>query len=108
MKANNTYPIIDPGDDLTQTPTGTSRVEIAHIYLVPSSSTFTITPLLEVMPYYPIYALEAGYASSDHSKGTIEQRLTDLGFKQGSLVISGNGYSSLSIPTNSTSKIKVE
>ena len=104
MKANNTYPIIDPGDDLTQTPTGTSRVEIAHIMLIPATSIFAITPLLQVMPYYPTYSLEAGYASSDHSKGTIEQRLTDLGFKQGSLVVSGSGYSSLSIPTNSLVK----
>ena len=47
MKANNTYPIIDPGDDLTQTPTGTSRVEIAHIMLIPATSTFAITPILE-------------------------------------------------------------
>lgn len=31
-------------------------------------------------------ATEATYASSDHTKGTIEERLTNLGFKQGSLV----------------------
>ena len=113
LKGNADYPIVNPGDDLTTTPTGTSRLLIAWVYLVPSSSTFTITRKIDVITYYPSYALnaseashasEADYASSDHSKGTIEQRLTDLGFKQGSLSITGSGYSSLSISANSLTK----
>lgn len=103
LKGNEAYPVIDAGDDLTTTPTGTSRLLIAKVYLVPSSSTFTIDRQISVIPYYPTYALEAEYASSDHSKGTIEQRLTDLGFKSGSLTVSVSGATATS-PTNSLVK----
>lgn len=111
LKANSNYPVVSPGDDLTQVTTGTSRLPIAHVYLQPASSTFTITPLLEVIPYrptrfeqtnvgsqgVPVYIDENGepkpiasyagvariatYASTDTSKGTIEERLTALGFR---------------------------
>lgn len=109
LKGNADYPVVNPGDDLTTTPTGTSRLLIAHVYLVPSSSTFTITREINYLRYYPDYALEshhtteADYASSDHSKGTIEQRLTDLGFKSGSLTVSVSGGTASS-PTNSLVK----
>lgn len=102
LKGSESYPTIDTGDDLTTTPTGTSRLLIAQVLL--QNNAITITPKLEVIPYYPTYSLEAEYASSDHSKGTIEQRLTDLGFKSGSCIISGSGYTSYSSYVNSLVK----
>lgn len=44
---------------------------------------------------------EATYAGSDHTKGTIEERLTSLGFKEGSFTISD-----ASIKTTKTNVIK--
>lgn len=37
----------------------------------------------------------ATYASSDYSKGTIEERLTNLGFKQGSFIVENQSSSSV-------------
>lgn len=51
LKGNEDYPVIDTGDDLTTTPTGTSRLLIAKVYLVPSSSTFTIQRQIDVLPF---------------------------------------------------------
>ena len=98
------YPVIDRGDDLTTYPEGIARIplyeftinggEIASIYLV-----------LPVIPYAKdikesiengkIKAKIATYASDDILKGTIEERLTRLGFKSGVITFAGKSYGSV-------------
>lgn len=45
-------------------------------------------------------ATEAQYASSDHSKGTIEERLTSLGFREGSAVFDSSASSYINTNTS--------
>lgn len=120
MKGNIEYPTIDAGDDLTQNPSGTSRLPICHVYLKPSDSTFTITsllkPIIEIKEAFDIegnnyigkeskVARIANYASADTSKGTIEERLTRLGFKTGGATTSGIIVNQYTYRSNSVRKI---
>ncbi len=127
LKGNVAYPVIDPGDDLTRIPSGTSRTLLAHIYLQKNTS-INVDRIINVLPYMgevskgsptlPVYLDSNGnlqpiisyqgtshiaeYASDDTSKGTIEERLTAMGFNEGVLTyntnigtMSSNGENSL-------------
>ena len=71
QSSQNSYPIVDPGDDLTSVVDGTSRVAIAHI-LNTSGGTMTIERLINVIDY------------QEDINNDIYSRLDDLGFRQGS------------------------
>ena len=71
QSSQNSYPIIDAGDDLTSVVDGTSRVEIAHI-LNTAGGTMTIERLINVIDY------------QEDINNDIYNRLDDLGFRQGS------------------------
>lgn len=75
-----TYPNIDIGNDLTQNTTGTARMELYH-FKATSGVISNIEQIVSKIEY-------SGTALSDYdnSKGTIEERLDALGFKQGSLI----------------------
>lgn len=97
------YPEIDSGDDLTQAPSGIARFILYQVKVEEGNP----TKVIKVVPPIPygkdeisdlkqkiedtktsisnglLPAKVAKYASEDESKGTIEERLTKLGFKSG-------------------------
>ncbi len=75
------YPTIDGGDDLTTNTTGTARMELYHVLSL-RASILDAKKLVKDIPYSG-EALR-GY---DLTKGTIEERLDALGFKQGSVTL---------------------
>lgn len=75
------YPTVDGGDDLTTNTTGTARMELYHVLSL-RASILEVKKLVKDIPYSG-EALR-GY---DLTKGTIEERLDALGFKQGSVTL---------------------
>ena len=109
------YPEIDPGDDLTQFPSGIARLPLCQFQIV-NGKIAEANRVAPVIPYLTQKVLDlendlkklkddvsdgtvpakiAQYASSDESKGTIEDRLTRLGFKKGQAVPNKVSYSDL-------------
>lgn len=92
------YPEIEKGDDLTETPNGTARLLLYNVK-VESGAITEVVKRFEIIPY--LSDIEKGlrdgtfkpkiaqYASEDTSKGTIEERLTALGFRPGVASYSG-------------------
>lgn len=94
------YPIITTGDNLTANTAGIARLLLYNFY-VTNGVVGTVTKRVSVIDYTKdIYSkltsdLDTGaiipkiarYASADFSKGTIETRLTNLGFRQGSVTL---------------------
>lgn len=76
-----TYPNIDIGNDLTQNTTGTARMELYH-FKATSGVISNIEQIVSKIEY-------SGTALSDYdnSKGTIEERLDALGFREGSITL---------------------
>lgn len=111
------YPIVDEGDDLTKSPNGKARFALYNVKVENGIITEVIKKV-EVVPYLPDVELKidkkftslatslvtgamvvkkaeiAQYATSDTSKGTIEDRLTKLGFKSGVISFAGVNYGS--------------
>ena len=91
-----TYPSITTGDDLTANTAGTARL-LLYNFIVNNGIVVTVIKKVSVIDYTKdIYAKLttgeiipkiASYASADFSKGTIETRLTNLGFRQGSVTL---------------------
>lgn len=78
------YPTIDVGDDLTQNSSGIARLLLYNI----QSNAGVISNVQK-----KINAIEysgTALVGYDINKGTIEQRLTNLGFKQGSVILGEN------------------
>lgn len=73
------YPQIPVGDDLTEVSNGTANLEIYH-FQANNGNITNVEKLIEEIVY-------SGTALKEYdiSKGTIEERLTNLGFKQGSI-----------------------
>ena len=111
LEMNDTvdFPIIPAGDDLNEVTIGTARLPLYTFISqggVVSSVEKKVHPIKYA--YQQVDQLQKGlsdgsvipkvaqYASSDISKGTIEQRLTNLGFKMGSVSIVGGGSAQLS------------
>jgi hypothetical protein len=95
------YPIVKYGDDLTTDPTGVSRLEL-YRFTATNGIIDNIQKVVKPIEYN-VYAL-GGY---DKSKGTVEERLTSLGFKKGTLVL-GDGFMSsiqASVETNEIIRI---
>lgn len=76
--ATGSYPTISTGDDLTENPEGS-----ANLVLYTFTATSGIISNVEKVVKEIMYSM----ADYDNSKGTIEERLTALGFKEGSVVL---------------------
>lgn len=105
------YPVIDKGEDLTIEPTGTANLELYHFQVrdgIISNVQKIVNPINYINNNFiknikvndatnsdnstnSTYAL---YASQDTSKGTIEERLTALGFKKGAIDFGSSSASS--------------
>lgn len=102
------YPEIIKGDDLTEIPNGTARILLYNVN-VASGAITEVAKKFNIIPYLAKKVIDneqnlltlknslengtlkpkiAQYASDDTSKGTIEERLTALGFKEGSVTLS--------------------
>ena len=99
------YHEIDRGDDLTTYPYGTARIPL-YEFKINGGEIIYISLALPVIPYAKdikesiengkVKAKIATYASEDILKGTIEERLTRLGFKSGVITFAGESYGSAS------------
>lgn len=108
IKGTSTYPSVNVGDDLTTSNTGTSRVVLFKVKL--ENGVMSIQRQIPVLPYLKdsldlvnneyvakkaTNATYAMYTDSSHTSKTIEQRLTELGFKYPSssqtISLSGGG-----------------
>ena len=115
--ATSAYPYIETGDDLTNAPNGIANLVLYQFKLV-NGAIASIETKVQKINYVKDVAetltqrvtdLENGttsakiaeYASSDYSKGTIEERLTKLGFKSGQVTPS----SSVSLTQNEIKKL---
>ena len=83
-----TYPTIDTGDDLTENSTGIARLPLYQF----TATSGIISEVNKVVK-------EISYPLNDYdiTKGTVEERLTNLGFKQGTVISS---ISTLTVPQN--------
>lgn len=88
------YPTIESGDDLTQITTGTAKMELYH-FDATSGVISNVQKIVSKIEYTGTALV--GY---DISKGTVEERLTNLGFKQGVMTIDP------SLPTPTTNYVK--
>lgn len=95
-KSTIDYPVIDKGDDLTENQTGIARLSL-YKFKVVDGVINDVVKNFKILTYGKSKIAE--FASVDFSKGTIEERLTNLGFKQGSCVISTGGTSSFNTLT---------
>lgn len=99
------YPVIDRGDDLTTYPESIARIPL-YEFTINGGEITSIYLVLPVIPYAKdikesiengkVKAKIATYASDDILKGTIEERLTRLGFKSGVITFAGESYGSAS------------
>ena len=108
------YPNISLGDDLTQASSGIARIVLYKVYFN-AGKVITYEKVVSAVPYLAKKVLDlterisnltegisngkipakiANYASNDESKGTIEERLTKLGFKSGVITFAGESYGS--------------
>ena len=80
MSAVDGFPSVPEGDDLTENPSGTARL-ILYNFVAQSGNISEVQKIVEVLTYggEPLKGYEI-------SKGTIEERLTTLGFKLGVIV----------------------
>lgn len=72
------YPVINVGDDLTANSSGIARIEL-YRFTVASGVISNVQKVAKAIEYSGTALV--GY---DISKGTVEERLTNLGFKEGS------------------------
>lgn len=106
------YPTVSSGDDLTASPTGTARMllyqltaqngvisevskKVTEIKYSKTLIETEATAIRNDLMSGSLVAKIAQYASSDTEKGTIEERLTKLGFRSGSVSLSIPGYGSM-------------
>lgn len=90
------YPDIAKGDDISVNKSGIARLEL-YRFTAQNGSLSEVQTMSKLIDGNRAYI--AQYASEDTSKGTIEERLTRLGFKQGSIELNAaavnTSYSSL-------------
>jgi len=80
-----TYPTINEGDDLTQNSSGIANL-ILYKFISQNGEIGSVEKVVKPIDYTGTALV--GY---DNSKGTVEERLTKLGFKQDNIVTSGSG-----------------
>lgn len=94
------YPAVNKGDDLNENTIGTARTPL-YTFISQNGVISSVTKVIQPIQYayQQVASLKTGlqngtvavkiaqYASQDTSKGTIESRLTRLGFKSGSTSI---------------------
>ena len=77
----STYPNITEGDDLTANSSGISRL-VLYNFIAQSGVISGVSKVVKAIDYTGTALV--GY---DNSKGTVEERLTKLGFKEGSIAL---------------------
>lgn len=77
------YPNIDAGDDLTANSSGIARLPL-YQFTAKNGVISSVKKVVNAIDYTGTALV--GY---DNSKGTVEERLTKLGFKQGSIAFTG-------------------
>lgn len=77
----NSYPTISSGDDLTQNPSGTANL-VLYKFEANNGVISNVQKVVQEIEY-------SGRALSDYdiNKGTVEERLTALGFREGSITL---------------------
>lgn len=115
LKGTSSYPTVNPGDDLTTTNTGTSRLVLFRVKL--ENGVMSIERQIDVLPYLKDNliiengkfvvkdSMYARYTDENHTNKTIEQRLTELGFKTGAATTSGIIVNQYTYRSNSVRKI---
>lgn len=81
------YPTIDKGDDISVVDTGIGRLPL-YTFDANGGTISNVQQVFEILDgenQKAKYSEYAEYASEDVSKGTIEERLTRLGFREGSV-----------------------
>lgn len=86
--SNVDYPIIDKGDDLTSNSSGIARLELFRFTII-NGVISNVEKLVKSIDYTGTALI--GY---DIDKGTIEERLERLGFKEGSVIIASDSTTS--------------
>lgn len=94
------YPTIDAGDDLTANSSGIARLPL-YRFTATSGVISNVTKVAKAIEYSGTALV--GY---DISKGTVEERLTNLGFKEGVFTITDISEDSPYPPTFYTNNIK--
>ena len=115
LKGTSSYPTVTPGDDLTTVNTGTSRLVLFKVKL--DNGVMSIARQIDVLPYMKDNliiengklitkdSMYARYTDENHTNKTIEQRLTELGFKTGAATTSGIIVNQYTYRSNSVRKI---
>lgn len=85
------YPSINRGDDISLNDSGTARL-VLYKFVASGQTISDVVQMFELIDGTNKNAIYAQYASSDTSKGTIEQRLTSLGFRQGSVTFTSSTF----------------
>lgn len=78
------YPVIDIGDDLTTNPSGLARMEL-YRFQTNGGVIENVEKIVKAIEYSGTALV--GY---DISKGTVEERLNALGFREGSAILGSN------------------
>lgn len=76
------YPTINRGDDISVVDTGIGRLPL-YTFEANGGTISNVQSVFEILDGETHKAKYAEYASEDTSKGTIEERLTRLGFREG-------------------------
>lgn len=79
---SNSYPTINRGDDISVVDTGIGRLPL-YTFDANGGTISNVQSVFEILDGENHKAKYAEYASEDTSKGTIEERLTRLGFREG-------------------------
>lgn len=115
LKGTSSYPTVTPGDDLTTVNTGTSRLVLFKVKL--DNGVMSIARQIDVLPYMKDNliiengklitkdSMYARYTDENHTNKTIEERLTELGFREGVATLSGLAFNPQLPPLNSVKKM---
>lgn len=79
-----TFPSIDAGNDLTTYPNGTARLPL-YTFVVTSGRISSVTKKFTLLSYYG-----DRFKTVENNIANIEQRLSKLGFKEGSVIVPDN------------------
>lgn len=82
-------PLVEKGDDISVSHSGVARMEL-YRFECTNQVISSVKKVFELLDGTVSKSIFAQYASEDTSKGTIEERLTTLGFKEGSVILDNN------------------
>lgn len=99
--STNDYPVIDIGDDLTANPSGIGRLELYRF----TATSGVISDIQKTAK--PIEYSGTALVGYDISKGTVEERLTSLGFKEANVDFSDSEIIGISISNSYVKLTKI-